>query len=93
MTKINFNDEKSLTEIKNELIKNLNELKGNKEKIKILEDSIESSNKVVGFLIPLIKQILKKKKIIFLLLIALECLLYGIISQSYSLIKFVINLF
>lgn len=88
--KIDFNNPESLLKALSENIKKIDE---SKEKIKMLSEDRKSYESTILALVPFVKNgLLKNKKMTFLIIILAECLLYGIISQSYSLIKFIINL-
>lgn len=89
--KIDFNDPVSLA---SGLLENLKNIDENKEKIKGLTEARQKTESAIFALVPLIKNgLLENKKVTFLIICLAECLLYGIISQSYSIIKFIINLF
>lgn len=52
----------------------------------------KEGNFALAMMKPFLAKVFKRPKIVFWTVLLTECLLYGIISQSYSLVKFIINL-
>lgn len=86
--KIDFNEEESLDSLKKELDSKMNSTI--KKGFISNEEAGNMTPLVVSFLHNMIKGNIKRTLI---LLIAVESLFFGIVYQSVSLIKFIINLF
>lgn len=91
--KIDFNNENDFIEF----TKKIASAKSPKDKDRIIDDILNNGlkrknmiNSALAFLKPMISQ---NPKTTIGVMVLIECALYGIVSQSYSLIKFIINLF
>lgn len=88
--KIDFNKTEDLLNLIEQTKK---ETKITKELIGNLNEGIKTNNVAINLMMPFIKQMMARPKIAIGIILLIECLLYGIISQVYLMVKFIINLF